>query len=239
MKVALIGTGKMGLAVAEILSRQGDEIVLRVNAENRTPDDDNALKQADVAIEFTQPEAVIDNILWCFSAGVPVVVGTTGWHQRQEEMKAACHHYQGTLFHAPNFSIGVNLFFETVRHLGQLMNTHPEYDFNIEEIHHTEKKDAPSGTAIRTADILLNAISRKTSWHLNATAADQIAIKAIREPGIPGTHTVTFKSAADTLVVQHTAHSRQGFAEGAVAAARFVVGKKGWFEMKDLLHFPV
>lgn len=239
MKVALIGTGRMGQAIADILSREGDEIILRVNAENRTSADEQLLKQADVAIEFTQPDAVIDNIHWCFSAGVPIVVGTTGWHLQQEEMKAACQNSQGALFHAPNFSIGVNLFFETVRYLGQLMNTHPEYDFHIEEIHHTEKKDAPSGTAIRTADILLETISRKNGWQLNAASEKQIAITALREPGVPGTHTVRFKSTADTLVVQHTAHSRQGFAEGAVAAARFLIGKKGWFEMKDLLNLPL
>ena len=241
MRIALIGYGKMGKEIEKVIEDQknGDEIVLKITDSNLHDLTVENLKKCDVAIEFTQPEAAVENIYKCFEAGIPVVVGTTAWLERLEEVKQKCEKKNGTLFFSPNYSIGVNIFWEVNRRLAQLMNTQPQYEVSMEEIHHTEKKDAPSGTAVKTAEVIFTELERKTEWLLLPTAnrqlSTQLPIIAKREPNVPGTHTVTYTSSVDYIEVKHEAKSRRGFAEGAVMAARFVVGKKGVFEMKELL----
>lgn len=241
MKVALIGYGKMGKEIEKVIvdQRSADEIVLRITDDNLNEFTVENLRKADVAIEFTQPEAAIENIYKCFEAGIPVVVGTTAWLNRLDEVKNKCADANGTLFFSPNYSIGVNIFWEVNRRLAQLMNAQPQYDVSMEEIHHTEKKDAPSGTAVKTAEVILPELKRKETWQLLPTANSQLPtvlpIIAKREPNVPGTHTVTYTSSVDYIEIKHEAKSRRGFAEGAVMAARFVIGKKGVYEMKDLL----
>ena len=241
MKFALIGYGKMGKEIEQVIleQKQGDEIVLKISDENLHELTVDNLKNCDVAIEFTQPDSAVNNIYKCFEAGIPVVVGTTAWLNKLEEVKAKCAAMNGTLFFSPNYSIGVNIFFEINRRLAQLMNAQPQYDVRIEETHHTEKKDTPSGTAVKTADIILEELKRKEKWLLLPTAncqlPTQLPIIAKREHNIPGTHTVTYTSNVDYLEIKHEAKNRRGFAEGAVMAARFVADKKGVFEMKDLL----
>lgn len=236
MKVALIGYGKMGKTIEGLLQAE-DEVVLRISEDNLADFTIANLRKADVAIEFTQPDSAVSNILQCFEAAVPVVVGTTAWLQHLPEVKAKCAALNGSLFYAPNFSIGVNLFFEVNRKLGQLMNAQPQYEVSLEEIHHTEKKDAPSGTAVKTAEVILEELKRRKGWQLaeGKVAADHIPVVAKREPNVPGTHVVTYRSAVDFIELKHEAVSRQGFAEGAIAAARWLIGRKGVFEMKDLL----
>jgi 4-hydroxy-tetrahydrodipicolinate reductase len=252
MKFALIGYGKMGRTLEEVIASQQstastptEEIILKISDENLHEFTVENLKKADVAIEFTQPEAAVDNIYKCFEAGVPVVVGTTAWLQRLDEVKKKCAEMNGALFYSPNFSIGVNIFWEVNRRLAQLMNTQPQYEISMEEIHHTEKKDSPSGTAVKTAEVIMRELKGKTKWQsidsidqlasINHPSSDVLPIIAKREPDVPGTHTVTYTSSVDYLEIKHEAKSRRGFAEGAVMAARWMVGKKGVFEMKDLL----
>lgn len=241
MKIALIGYGKMGQEIEKVFREQNnhEEIVLKITDENLEELTIENLKMCDVAIEFTQPEAAIGNIYKCFEAGLPVVVGTTAWLDKLEEVKKKCADKNGTLFFSPNYSIGVNIFWEINRHLAQLMNKQTQYEVSIEEIHHTEKKDAPSGTAVKTAEVILQELQCKTDWCLltnnNSQPGTEIPIIAKREPNVPGTHIVTYMSDVDFIEIKHEAKSRRGFAEGAVMAARFVIGKKGVFEMKDLL----
>ena len=244
MKFALIGYGKMGKAIEQVIIDQnkGDEIILRIGDNNLDELTVDNLKKADVAIEFTRPDAAVANINLCFNAGIPVIVGTTAWLDRLAEVKKACSEQNGGLFYAPNFSIGVNIFFEINRRLAAIMDTQPQYDVAIEEIHHTEKLDAPSGTAIRAAEVVLNELSLKSKWSLanpfNAGQdAGSLLITAKREPHVPGTHIVKYSSDVDEIQVIHQAKTRRGFAEGAVMAARWMVGRKGVYEMKDLLSF--
>lgn len=242
MKIALIGYGKMGKTIEQVILEKypDDEIVLKIGAENMDAFTIANLQKADVAIEFTQPEAAIPNIYKCFEAGVPVVVGTTAWLEQLEEVKKVCAEKNGALFFAPNFSIGVNVFFEVNKHLARIMNSQPQYDVSMVEIHHTEKKDAPSGTAIKAAEVILENWHQKNKWVLDengATIDDGLLITAKREPEVPGTHTVTYSCNVDELVFTHQAKSRKGFAEGAVVAAHWLVGKKGVFDMSDMLQF--
>jgi len=245
MKFALLGYGKMGKAIEQVIIDQnkGDEIVLRIGEDNLADLTIANLQKADVAIEFTRPDAVISNIKLCFDAGVPVVVGTTAWLDKLSEVSTLCASKNGALFYSPNFSIGVNIFFEINRKLASIMNSQPQYDIAIEEIHHTEKLDAPSGTAIRTAEVILESLTRKAKWTLAdpfAKTSDQtggLLITAKREPHVPGTHIVTYSSDVDEFQLLHQAKTRRGFAEGAVMAARWLPGRKGVFEMKDLLAF--
>ena len=229
----------MGKTIEQVIHEQqneANEVVFKIGENNLNDFTVENLRKADVAIEFTQPEAVISNIYKCFEAGVPVVVGTTAWLNHLEEVTKVCKEKNGALFYAPNFSIGVNIFFEVNRHLAALMNRQPQYEVSMEEIHHTEKKDAPSGTAIKAAEVMLTELKRFDTWNLDvADSATAFPIVAKREPEVPGTHTVTYKCGVDELVFTHQAHSRKGFAEGAVAAARWVIGKKGVFQMKDML----
>ena len=244
MKIALIGYGKMGKTIENIATQRQHEVILRLDVNN--PEDFNQLYKADVAIEFTRPESAFQNLQRCMEAGVPVVCGTTGWLDRYEEMAHLCHACNGTFLYASNYSIGVNIFFEINRRLATMMNGYPMYDVMMEEIHHTQKLDAPSGTAITLAEGILQNISRKTHWvsHTEGKSGDyqkgeqtDIPITSKRIDPAPGTHSITYNSPIDSIEITHTAHSREGFATGAVLAAEWLVGKKGVFSMKDMLGF--
>ncbi|MDB5227888.1 MAG: dapB, partial [Bacteroidota bacterium] len=219
MKIALIGYGKMGKAIQEIAeeknARSGKkdlDIALIIDIDNRKTVTIDELKQVDVAIEFTSPHTAVENIKWCFEAGVPVVVGSTGWTDELEEIRNIAIEKNKAFLFAPNFSIGVNIFFEVNRSLAQIMNHHDEYDISLEEIHHTEKKDAPSGTALHAALDILKRIERKTSWENNSTKDAQVLpIISKREENVPGTHVVTYESPIDKIDLVHTAYNRKGF----------------------------
>jgi len=236
MKIAILGYGKMGKTIEPLALQNGHEIILKIDADNREQLTLENLRKADVAIEFTQPSAVVDNLLLCFQAGVPVVSGTTGWMERWSEVTAACSEAGGALFHASNFSIGVNIFMAVSRYLAKLMNDQPQYNVAMEEIHHTEKLDAPSGTAITLAEDILENIKRKTDWvNEDSELSNVLPIISKRIENVAGTHQITYSSEADTIEIIHKAHSRQGFAKGALVAAEWMVGKKGIFGMSDLL----
>lgn len=234
MKIALIGYGKMGKAIETIALAKGHEISHRI--QSKEPIDISSLSQADVAIEFTTPETAYSNITKCFEANVPVVCGTTGWLEKLPQVKAACLEKHQAFLYSSNFSIGVNIFFELNQRLAELMANQSQYDVKMQEIHHTQKLDAPSGTAISLADQILAKLARKKTWINEAKAGTElIAIESKREDPYPGTHSITYTSDIDDITITHTAHSRQGFAAGAVAAAEWLKGKKGIFTMKDVL----
>jgi 4-hydroxy-tetrahydrodipicolinate reductase len=236
MKIALIGYGKMGKAIEEIAVSRGHEIVLRVSIDNLEDNTVENIRKADTAIEFTGPESAYDNIIRCMQAGVPVVCGSTGWLDKFEAVKQYCLKENKAFLYASNFSIGVNIFFEVNRRLAELMAPHPDYDVNITEVHHTEKRDAPSGTAITLAGQILEKNHRKKGWinHISDNL-EELAIISERTDPAPGTHKVRYSSAIDDIEIIHTAHNRKGFASGAVLAAEFIRDKKGIFSMKDVL----
>jgi 4-hydroxy-tetrahydrodipicolinate reductase len=237
MKIALIGYGKMGKAIEEIALERGHEVSLRITSKNLQDFNTENIKACDVAIEFTNPESVISNLQVCIDAQVPVVCGSTGWVGKEIEIKKYCIEKNGTLLYASNFSIGVNIFFEINKKLASLMAKQVAYKVSVEEIHHTQKKDAPSGTGITIAQQIIAEIKDKTEWILGeATNANQLSINSKRIDPAPGTHIVSYTSIVDDITITHTAHSRQGFAAGAILAAEFVFGKKGVFSMKDVLH---
>ncbi len=231
MKIALIGYGKMGHAIEEIARTRGHEIVLKVSIDNVEDNTIDNIRKADVAIEFTGPHSAFDNIIRCLDAGVPVVSGSTGWLDKLEAARQHCRQSQGAFLYASNFSVGVNIFFEVNRRLAALMAPHPEYQVRITEIHHTEKKDAPSGTAISLAEQILEKIPRKKGWvnHISDNL-DELEILSERTDPAPGTHRIEYDSAIDTIEITHTAHNRRGFAMGAVLAAEFLQGKKGFIK---------
>jgi 4-hydroxy-tetrahydrodipicolinate reductase len=239
MKIALIGYGKMGKEIEKIALSRGHEIVARIDpiATGENFDDGN-FEKADVAIEFTTPTVAFSNYQKCFEYNKPVVAGTTGWLDKLPEIKKACTENRQTFFYASNFSIGVNILFELNRHLAKIMNDRPEYDVEITEVHHTQKLDAPSGTAISLAEDLLENIDRKKEWKLEkAEEGSDIEIKAIREGDVPGIHTVKYESDVDEITIHHKAKSRKGLALGAVIAAEFAVKNKGFLSIKDMLKF--
>jgi 4-hydroxy-tetrahydrodipicolinate reductase len=238
MKIALIGYGKMGMAIEEIALQRGHEIVLKVSIDNLEDNTVERIRAADVAIEFTGPESAFDNIERCLKAGVPVVCGSTGWLERAGEIRQLCLSEHGTFLYASNFSVGVNIFFEVNKRLAELMAPHPDYSVSLVEIHHTQKKDAPSGTAITLAEQILEKIPAKTSWvnHISDNL-DELEIISERVDPAPGTHKIRYVSDIDDIQIIHTAHSRRGFALGAVLAAEYVRDKKGIFTMKDVLGF--
>lgn len=236
MKVALIGYGKMGKEIESILIDRGHTVSLIIDIDNASDLDAAHLAGVDVAIEFTTPQTAFGNIMTCLEAGVPVVCGTTGWLDRLEEVKETCRSQNGAFFYASNYSVGVNVFFEVNRRLAELMERFPEYDVTVEETHHTQKKDAPSGTAITIAEGILENLSRKQKWVCGVTTVPgELEITAVRRSIVPGTHTVTYESAADQITLTHRANGRRGFAMGAVLAAEFLCGKQGIYTMKDLL----
>jgi 4-hydroxy-tetrahydrodipicolinate reductase len=236
MKIALIGFGKMGKAIASIAEQRGHSIPLIIDLHNRSDLKSTQLKDMDAAIEFTTPESARENVLHCMEAGLPTVVGTTGWLQDLPIVETACKKHGAALLVSSNFSIGVNIFFEINKHLAKLMAQRNEYNVSIEEIHHTQKKDAPSGTAISLAEQVLQEISRKKEWvNRPQEKEDELSILSQRIDPAPGTHTVLYSSAIDDIEIRHTAHNRLGFATGAVLAAEFIAGKKGLFTMQDVL----
>jgi 4-hydroxy-tetrahydrodipicolinate reductase len=237
LKIALIGYGKMGKAIEGIAIERGHEIVLRIDAENTEALNNDNLQQADLAIEFTNPDSAINNIKQCFDAAIPVVCGTTGWLEHWDQIKADCENKNGSFLYASNFSIGVNLFFELNKKLAQLMQNRPEYNCSIEEIHHTAKKDAPSGTAITIAENIIASNPNKKNWVLGETAdINSLSITSKRIDPAPGTHIVSYNSVIDSIEIKHTAHNRIGFATGAVLAAEFLLGKKGVYGMGNVLE---
>jgi 4-hydroxy-tetrahydrodipicolinate reductase len=245
MKIALIGYGKIGKAIHEMANekneREGNkkfDISLIVDIDNRNSITKEELQQVDVAIEFTSPHTAVENIKWCFDADVPVVVGSTGWTEQLDEIKKYAIENNKAFLFAPNFSIGVNIFFEINRYLAQIMNAHDEYEISLEEIHHTEKKDAPSGTALHAALDILKRVNRKTDWVNNKSSeASVLSVISKREENVPGTHYISYESSIDKIELVHTAHNRKGFAGGALLAAEWLVGKKGAYSMEDVLGF--
>ena len=239
MKIALIGYGKMGKELEHVSLERGHQIVLKVDEQSFSDEDISILKQADAALEFSVPASAYSNIVTCFDAGVPVVSGTTGWLERMEEIKSECRKKNGAFFYAPNFSIGVNIFFELNRKLGALMNSQPAYQPSVLEIHHVHKKDKPSGTAIKLADDILRSNTKLKSWKLEEQrtgANDELVIIAERKDEVPGFHEVKYISDVDEISIVHNANSRKGFALGAVLAAEWLQGKKGTFGLSDMLN---
>ncbi len=230
MRIALLGYGKMGKTIERLAVERGHEIVLRISE-----DIDNAdLQIADVAIDFSVPDAAFKNITTCFDKQVPVISGTTGWLKRYDEAVEICKEKNAAFIYASNFSLGVNLFFELNKQLSRLMNKFDEYKVSIEEIHHTQKLDAPSGTAITLAEQIIEN-SSKTGWKLDRAEENEIPVTAKRIENVPGTHTISYDSEVDTIRIEHIAHSRDGFALGAIIAAEWLQHKKGVYSMKDVL----
>lgn len=247
MKIAILGYGKMGRIIEEFAIERGHKIVLKVNVDNIDELSIANLKHADVAIDFSTPDSVLRNIEICFEAGVPVVVGTTGWYGRLQEVKDKCMNGNNTLLYASNFSIGVNVFFFVNKVLAKIMNRYPQYEVQVEEIHHTEKLDSPSGTAMTIAEGILEQLDRKNEWvnELIGTGNDiivkpeQLLVESHRIKDVPGTHTVIYSSEVDDIEFKHKAHSRAGFALGAVLAAEWLEDKTGFFNITDMFDFSV
>ncbi len=244
MKIALLGYGKMGQIIEKFALERGHEVVLKISIDNQEDLTRQQLAKADVAIDFSTPDSVLQNISACFDANVPVVVGTTGWYGKLQEVKNDCDSSNNTLLYGSNFSIGVNLFFKINQNLAKLMNNYPAYDVQVEEIHHTQKLDAPSGTAITIAEGIVDNIERKSEWVNEVVGTDvdvfakpeQLLIESHRIENIPGTHTVIYSSEVDEIELKHTAHSRAGFALGAIVAAEWVKDKKGFFSITDIFE---
>ena len=240
MNILLLGYGKMGIIIGEIAESRGHQIVGRINLENRNELETIDPIKIDAIIEFSQPESAVENISWGLERGIPVVSGTTGWLEHKSKVEEMAKQSEGAFFYASNFSIGVNIFFKVNAYLAKLMNETGEYKIAIEEIHHTEKKDAPSGTAITLAEGIIENISSKNSWNLTGQSTDSehsIPITSKRIDPAPGTHIIQYSSDIDTIELIHTAHSRKGFALGAVLVAEWIKGKKGVFSMDDFLSF--
>ncbi len=238
MNILILGYGKMGRAIEEIAEERGHRIKYKININNT-----QALKfikgaDVDLAIEFTQPDAAYDNIKYCLEQGIPVVSGTTGWLDKKDEIEALCKKTDGAFFYASNFSLGVNLFFRLNELLAKMMEHHTNYRAEITEVHHTEKKDAPSGTAITLAEGIMKYKKELVKWVNHASTEDSILpIISLREAEVPGTHTIKYSSVFDDITITHQAHSRAGFALGAVLVGEWLSGKKGVFTMDDFMNF--
>lgn len=237
MNIIIFGYGKMGKAIESIAIERGHTIIGKVTIDNRREfDDGEIVKKADVAIEFSEPAAAVENIKLCLKHQIPVLSGTTGWLENKPAIEAYAMEHNGTFFYASNFSIGVNLFFKLNKTLATLMKSFGQYDITLDETHHTEKKDAPSGTAITLAEGILEANTSKLQWvNKSSENSDDLSIISYREPQVPGTHTIKYTSAEDEIEIKHTAFSRQGFALGAVHVAEWLPGKKGVLSMDDFL----
>lgn len=231
MKIALLGYGRMGKEIEKIALQRGHEVVLKISN-----NDAYDVSVADVAIDFSIPDSAFKNISNCFNNNVPVISGTTGWLEKYDEATELCEQKNGAFIYASNFSLGVNIFFELNNQLANMMNNLSDYNITMEEIHHTKKLDAPSGTAITLAEGIIKN-SKKSNWALDGEVSDaSIPIIAKRIPDVPGTHTVDYSSEVDSIEIKHTAHSRKGFALGAVVAAEWIQHKKGVFSMRDVLN---
>jgi len=238
MKIALIGYGKMGKTIERIAVERGHEIVSVIDVNNLDDFDSAAFKSADVAIEFTVPQVALSNYRRAFASGVAVVSGTTGWTEELPALKKEIEDGGKTLFWSSNFSLGVNIFMAVNKYLAAIMNQFPDYNVEMTEVHHTQKLDAPSGTAITLAEDILEKLDRKTVWVKEIeTKPEEMAIKSIREGQVPGIHTIRYESEVDSIEITHDAKSREGFALGAVVAAEFTAGKKGLLGMEDMLKF--
>ncbi|MCK8481442.1 4-hydroxy-tetrahydrodipicolinate reductase [Psychroserpens algicola] len=231
MNIALLGYGKMGKAIEKIAVDRGHQIILKVSSTT----ENFSLDAIDVAIDFSLPTTAVANISECIKNNVPVISGTTGWLDHYQDIVSLCHAEQGTFLYASNFSLGVNIFFELNKTLAKLLKGLPQYNVSMEEIHHTQKLDAPSGTAITLAEGIIEATDYK-NWTLDAPKQNEIGILATRIENVPGTHEINYDSEVDSIQIKHTAHSREGFALGAVIAAEYVHDKKGVFTMKDVLN---
>ena len=237
MKAAIIGYGKMGHEIEQVLPSRGHSVALIIDQDNAHDLCAEKLAGIDVAIEFTTPTTAYSNVRTCIECGTPVVSGTTGWHDKLEELQALCREKGSSMIWSSNYSLGVNITFRLNRYLAELMNRFEGYNVAIEEIHHTQKKDAPSGTAISLANDILERVERKQRWLNEPTEeADAIEITSLREGTVPGTHTVTYESADDKIEIKHTLFSRRALALGAVVAAEFVATKKGVFTIDDLFE---
>ncbi len=244
MKIAIIGYGKMGKTIEKVAQERDHKIVAKISRDDKLL----PLKNVDVALEFTSPGSAYDNILSCFEKDIPVVSGTTGWRDKFSEVEERCKKEGKSFFYAANFNIGMNLVFALNRKLAEWMNHQPQYDVAISETHHTEKKDAPSGTAATIADDITSILERKKKWDntLRQQEADSypnpdnppssLKVSSYRQKGVPGIHRIMYASNFDTIEIKHTAHSRKGFALGAIIAAEWLKGKKGCYGMKDLLN---
>ena len=236
----MIGYGKMGRSIERLATEQGHEMVLKINIDNLEDFTKENLQKADVAIEFSQPDTAFDNIMKCLDAGLPVVCGTTAWLDKYQEVVYNCTKNNGAFFYASNFSIGVNIFFELNKYLAKIMNGHKDYQVDMEEIHHTQKLDAPSGTAVTLAEGILEKIERLEAYKLqedsDEMAENCIPITAKRIGNTPGTHVIQYHSTIDKLEIKHTAKGREGFALGAILAAKWLIGKEGVFSMSDMLN---
>lgn len=237
MKIGLFGYGKMGKTIEALAAKKNIDIAWKINRDNRGQISPELIRQADVVIEFTRPETAFENVMFCLEAGAPVVSGTTGWQDQLSQAEAWCRDKQGALLWASNFSVGVNILFAVNQYLARLMNDRPEYQPALTETHHIQKLDAPSGTALSLAKDILSAVDRKNNWKLQPEPAgpEDIPITAFRENEVPGTHVVRWSNEIDEISLEHRAHSRAGFAEGALVAAQWLQGKTGVFRMSDVL----
>ena len=236
MNIALFGYGKMGKEIEQIALQRNHTIVLKINRSNINDITVQRLKKADVAIEFSTPDTVIENIYKCFDANLPIIAGTTGWYNKFDEIKNACLKNSQSLFYATNFSLGVNLFFKMNEQIAKMMNSFSDYEVAMQEIHHIHKLDKPSGTAITTAERVLANYDKKSKWSIENNADKNLFIDVVRTNEVPGTHTVSYTSAVDEISITHKAFNRKGFALGAVLAAEFIQHKKGVYTMNDLLN---
>lgn len=235
MKLLLVGYGKMGRTIEKIAQQRGHHIAGRIDVDNQHELHSVA---ADVAIEFSHPKAAFDNVKKCLERKIPVVCGTTGWLERKEEIDRLAKSSGGAFFYASNYSLGVNIFFKLNEHLARMMSSFKEYDITIDEIHHTEKKDAPSGTAITLADTIIRHVKHKKAWvNQDSDRPGDLVVKSFRIDQIPGTHVVKYSSLIDDLEIKHIAHTREGFALGAIMVAEWIRGKKGALNMDDFLKF--
>jgi 4-hydroxy-tetrahydrodipicolinate reductase len=247
MKIAILGYGKMGRIIEKFATERGHEIVLKINIENKEDLHLENLQKADVAIDFSTPDSALSNIEICFDAHVPVVVGTTGWYGHLQEVKNKCIDSNNALLYASNFSVGVNVFFFVNKVLAKIMNRYPQYEVQVEEIHHTEKLDSPSGTAMTIAEGILSELHRKNEWVNELIGSgeetfakpEQLLIESHRMEDVPGTHTVIYSSEVDDIEFKHKAHSRAGFALGAILAAEWLQDKNGFYNITDMFDFSV
>ncbi len=236
MKIAIIGYGKMGQEIVRIAKNRGHDISLIIDVNNASDLNDKNLKEVDVAIEFSSPDAAKNNIITCLNNNTPIVSGTTGWLNSWEEVSNICKENKGGLFYASNYSIGVNILFAINSKLASIMDSFPQYQASMKEIHHVHKLDAPSGTAITLAGQISEKLRRNTGWSLEASKEGELFIDAQREGEVKGFHSVSYDSNLDTITISHNAKSREGFATGAVMAAEFIHGKSGVFGMEEMLN---
>lgn len=246
MKIVLLGYGKMGQLIEKFALKRGHEVVLVVDANNREDIKIEDLQEADVAIDFSTPDAALENISLCFEADLPIVVGTTGWYEHLQEVKEICLEADQSLLYGSNFSIGVNIFFHINRLLAKAIDPYKQYDVQVEEIHHIHKLDAPSGTAITIAEGIIDNSTSKQSWVNEVVGTenadvvnkpDELLIESLRIEEVPGTHTVLYSSEVDQIEFKHTAHNRDGFALGAVVAAEWLNNKKGFYQVTEIFDF--